>query len=187
MKKSIVIVLSSMVVLLVVATILVWLIKPYYPYMGKEFVIPPPTRTPIPPDVIKLSEDDEVQIVSEVLRQLQEEAAKDTEGRKGDTSIYLLEESLPVSLARSDRTRLNVHLITQQQIDDAKQTTEVEWYEFREFNLKSQSPILPLVWSKRDPSSSHMTGNEFTATRVGDKWIVEGKVTSVAVAHKPTR
>ena len=185
MKKSVVIVMSSIVVLLVTATILVWLIKPYYPYMGKDFVIPSPTRTPMPPDVIKLSEDDKVQIVSEVLRQLQEEAAKDTKGRKGDTSISLLKESLPASLAGLDRTRLNVHLITQEQIDDAKQTREVEWYEFREFNLKSQSPILPLVWSKRDPSSSHMTGSEFTATRVGDKWSVEGKTTSVAVGESP--
>ncbi|MGB4989481.1 MAG: hypothetical protein WBO10_09630 [Pyrinomonadaceae bacterium] len=185
MKRSVVIVTFFTVVLLFVGIVLVWLVKPYYPYMGNDFVIPSPTRTPVPPDVIELSEEDKVQIVSEILRQLQEEDAKDTKGRRADRRLDLLEGSLPVSLAKLDRTRLNVHLITRQQIADAKQTREVEWYEFREFNLKSQSPILPLVWTKRDRSSSHMTGSEFTATRIGDKWSVEGKVTSVAVGESP--
>ncbi len=185
MKRSVVIVMSLMVVVLVVTTILVWLIKPYYPYMGKDFVIPSPTRTPVPPDMITLSDEDKFQIVSEVLKQLQEDAAKDIKGPKGDAGLYLLEESLPVSLATLDRTRLNVHLITRQQIADAKPTREIEWYEFREFNLQSQSPILPLVWNKRDRSSSHMAASEFTATRIGDKWSVEGKVTSVAVGESP--
>lgn len=185
MKKPVAIVLCLMVVLLVVGTVFVWLIKPYYPYMGKDFVIPSPTRTPVPPDVIKLSEEDKIQIVSEVLKQLQEEAAKDTKWRKADKGLYLLEESLPISLAGLDRTRFNVHLITQQQIDDAKQTREIEWYEFREFNLQSQLPVLPLVWSKRDRSSSHMATSNFTATRIGDRWSVEGKVTSVTVGESP--
>lgn len=126
----------------------------------------------------QLTDNDKMQIVVEILKQ---ENLRDAKKRKknAQNTIYV-EGQLPIKQIPQIEG-IEVKFIPSSV--EAKNESEIVFYEFRDFETRDSKLIMPVIWNKRDSSSKHQAIIEYECQKISDKWKVEGKTVSLAASE----